>query len=126
MKKVVVIDDDPTNMGLIQMLLELDGYDVLACATIQEALAQSEEDIAAFVVDCHLARGESGLDLVDIVRSGGTAAPEQTVIIVTSGDQRLEEDSISRGANMFLLKPYPPSKLSKSLNLLMEDEQDGE
>jgi len=126
MKKVVVVDDDPTNMGLLQMLLELDGFAVIPCATIGSAREEAEADTAAFVVDCHLARGESGLDLVDAVRAGDTAAPPKTVMIVTSGDHRQEDDSLARGADLFLLKPYPPADLSSSLTNLLQGGPDGE
>jgi CheY-like chemotaxis protein len=124
MKKVIVVDDDPTNMGLLQMLLELDGFSVVACATITEALTATEENTAAFVVDCHLSRGESGLELLDMIRQEETAAAKDCVVIVTSGDQRLKEESESRGANLFLLKPYPPSDLSISLAKLLEEAVD--
>jgi len=119
MPKVIVVDDDHTNVVLTKMLLELDGFQVATCADIPQAAAAAESGVDAFVIDYHLARGINGLELLRQVRQGETAAPANTIIIVTSGDYRRETESTQAGANLFLHKPYPPENLSKELiNLL--------
>lgn len=119
MTKVIVVDDDQANITLIKMLLELDGFTVSACTTIDEAKMQVAGDTDVFVVDYYLARGVSGLDLLDAVRKGETAAPAQTPFIITSGDYRREEEALQAGANRFLFKPYPPETLSKVIEKLL-------
>lgn len=116
MKQIIVVDDDNTNASLIKMLLELDGFSVETCEDQDKAEAVATSDTKAFVVDCHLARGRSGLDLLRAIRAGKTNALTQTAVIVTSGDYRLEEESLDSGADLFLLKPYPPNILSKAIN----------
>jgi len=127
MTKIIVVDDDLTNAGLIKMLLELDGYEVVSCADIAQAKTAASTDAGAFVIDCHLARGASGLDLVRDVRQGKTDAAAEISIIVTSGDHRREPEAMEAGADQFLLKPYPPDTLSEALkNLLAEGDSHGE
>ncbi len=116
MSKIIVVDDDPTNITLIQMLLELDGFTVIACGDVDGAKAAAAADTSAFVVDYHLARGSKGLDLLHAVRRGETAAPQDTIVIITSGDYRCEAETMEAGANLFLLKPYSPNTLSQELN----------
>ncbi|GJM39945.1 MAG: hypothetical protein DHS20C20_02270 [Ardenticatenaceae bacterium] len=113
MKKIIVVDDDNTNSSLIKMLLELDGFSVEACEDQVKAEAVASQETKAFVVDCHLARGKSGLDLLRAIRAGKTNAASDTAVIVTSGDYRRENESMQAGANLFLLKPYPPNTLSE-------------
>jgi len=115
MKKIIVIDDDPTNAGLIKMLLELDGYEVTAGSDEEEAIAATQKDTSAFVIDCNLARGASGIDILRKVRNGQTDASQDAIVIMTSGDYRLENETIEAGANQFLLKPYSPDILSKEI-----------
>ncbi|WP_420642474.1 response regulator [Candidatus Leptofilum sp.] len=119
MTKIIVVDDDHTNSSLIKMLLELEGFIVDACADQEQAEAITSLETKAFVIDCHLARGKSGLDLLRAVRAGQTNAPEDTAVIVTSGDYRREDDSIEAGANLFLLKPYPPNTLSEAITEIL-------
>jgi DNA-binding response OmpR family regulator len=120
MTNFIVVDDDQSNTTLIKMLLELDGFTVGAYASVDEAKVHAASDTDAFVVDYHLARGVSGIDLLRAVRSGETAASPQTAFIITSGDYRREEEVRQAGADLFLSKPYPPETLSKEIEKLLK------
>lgn len=119
MTNVIVVDDDQANITLIRMLLELDGFTVNTCATVDAAISLSAADTDAYVVDFHLARGAKGLELLHAVRNGETAASPQTVFIVTSGDYRRETEVLEAGADRFLFKPYPPETLSTEIEKLL-------
>jgi DNA-binding response OmpR family regulator len=119
MAHVMLVDDDRTNSGLIKMLLEMDGFTVTLCPDIARARAAAGDNIDAFVVDCNLARGDDGIDLLRAIRRGETAAPANAVVIMTSGDDRRRHESMHNGANGFLLKPYPPSTLSEEISAIL-------
>jgi len=123
MTAVVIVDDDATNIGLLKMLLELDGYAVFACKNIEEAKAAAAEGVDAFVVDCHLAQGTSGLSLLEDIRNGRTPADASTITIMVSGDHRLENEVLSTGANYFFLKPYSPNELTEKLQTLLSEKE---
>ncbi len=126
MTQIIVVDDDNTNSSLIKMLLELDGFSVEACADQEKATAVATQETKAFVIDCHLARGRSGLNLLRAIRAGETNADVETAVIVTSGDYRREDESMEAGANQFLLKPYPPNILSESLKKMLAEGENNE
>lgn len=119
MPNIIVLDDDRTNTELIKMLLELDGFQVKPCLTIEDALRVANQDIDALVIDCNLSRGTSGLDLLRQIRANETEAQANTIVVMTSGDIRREQEALELGANLFLLKPYPPENLSTTLNTLL-------
>ncbi len=119
MKRIIVVDDDQTNVSLLKMLLELDGFAVDACTTIEQAEKVAGNSVNAFVVDVNLSRGTSGIDLLRDVRAGKTAAPTNTIVIMTSGDHRRQQECHNAGADQFLLKPYPPNALSGYINDLL-------
>ena len=119
MTQIIVVDDDNTNSSLIKMLLELDGFSVETCEDQTKAEKAATANTKAFVIDCHLARGRSGLDLLRAVRAGETNAKKETAVIITSGDYRQEKESLESGANLFMLKPYPPNSLSETLTNLL-------
>ncbi|MCA9936015.1 MAG: response regulator [Ardenticatenaceae bacterium] len=125
MTKVIVVDDDPTNVTLTQMLLELDGFTVTACTNLQQAMQATQEGADAYVVDVNLSRGESGLDFLTAVRAGETPASKDVIFIITSGDHRRKREAKEAGASKFLLKPYPPEGLSTIINELIAGEQNG-
>jgi DNA-binding response OmpR family regulator len=119
MAHVMLVDDDRTNSGLIKMLLEMDGFTVTLCPDIARAKAAAGNDVDAFVVDCNLARGDDGIDLLQSIRRGETGAAADAVIIMTSGDDRRRHESMHNGANRFLLKPYSPSTLSSEISAII-------
>ena len=119
MANIIVLDDDKTNTELIKMLLELDGFQVEPCLTIEDAIRVTTPEIDALVIDCNLSRGTSGLDLLRQIRANETNASGDTVVVMTSGDVRREKEALELGANLFLLKPYPPESLATTLNTLL-------
>jgi DNA-binding response OmpR family regulator len=123
MNHVMLVDDDRTNSGLIKMLLEMDGFTVTLCPDVARAKAAAGNEVDAFVVDCNLARGDDGIDLLQAIRRGETAAAADVAVIMTSGDDRRRQESLSNGANRFLLKPYPPSTLSNELTTILAREE---
>ena len=126
MANIIVLDDDKTNTDLIKMLLELDGFQVSPSTTIEEAVIASNPTTDAFVIDCNLSRGTSGLELLQQIRTNQTDADTNTVVIMTSGDIRLEKEAMAQGADLFLLKPYPPEDLATTItNLIEQKEQNG-
>lgn len=123
MKTIIVVDDDLTNTSLLKMLLEIEGYKAITCKNIAEALSAIEAGADGFVVDCHLAGGISGLSLLRDIRAGETAVSINTVVIMASGDHRLEQESLDSGADRFLLKPYSPTELSSELSTLLAERE---
>ena len=119
MAHVMLVDDDRTNSSLIKMLLEMDGFTVTLCPDIARARAAAGDNIDAFVVDCNLARGDDGIDLLQSIRRGETAASADAIVIMTSGDDRRRHESLYNRANGFLLKPYPPSTLSNEISTIL-------
>lgn len=120
MKTIILVDDDRTNTVLLKRLLELDGFKVIVTPDVRRARDAAENGVDAFVIDCNLAQGDDGVDLLLAVRQGTTGAPIDIPIIMTSGDDRRMTDAEAAGASRFLIKPYSPSALSNELNELME------
>jgi DNA-binding response OmpR family regulator len=119
MSNILLIDDDRTNASLIKILLEMDGFTVSVSPDLKKARQLITADIEAFIIDCNLALGDNGIDMLREIREGATAVPATIPVIMTSGDDRRETEAEKSGATQFLLKPYSPSKLSEELTKLL-------
>lgn len=120
MKTIALVDDDRSNTVLIRKLLEMDGFKVVVSPDIKRTQNASLNGVDAFVIDCNLAQGDDGIDLLLTIRSGNTAADSNVPIIMTSGDDRRLLEAERAGATRFLIKPYSPSTLSAQLSELLE------
>jgi len=121
MHTIILVDDDRTNTTLIRMLLEMDGFDVVACPDIERARIAAGNGADAFIIDCNLAHGDDGIELLRSIRVGSTEADPDVPVIMTSGDESRSGDAELAGATRFLVKPYSPGTLSTHLSdLLMQ------
>lgn len=115
-KNILIVDDDRTITGLLQMLLELDGFGVRVVPNGERVLTEAlnfKPDVV--LMDVHLADAD-GLEILRALRQN----PELTglPVIMTSG-MDLEEQCKAAGADHFLLKPYPPDALTTMLQRVL-------
>lgn len=115
-KTILIVDDDRTITGLLQMLLELDGFAVRVVARGDQVLSEVltvRPDVV--LMDVNLADAD-GLEILRMLRQDLelSALP----VIMTSG-MDLEEQCRAAGADHFLLKPYPPDQLSQLLQRVL-------
>ena len=120
MKTIILVDDDRSNTTLIRILLEMDGFDVMVSPDVLRAQKAAENGVDAFVIDCNLAQGDDGIDLLLAIRNGLTAASSEVPVIMTSGDDRRLAEAEAAGATRFLIKPYSPTTLSIQLSDMLK------
>lgn len=113
----MLVDDDYNTVNLLQLLLEMDGFEVAAAPGGAEVMAKAKAfSPDAFLVDYHL----SDLKGVDLVRQLRAEAEfKKAPIIMTSGLDR-SDDALAAGATEFLLKPFEPNHLISRLQALLE------
>lgn len=122
MLKVMLIEDDPTMVSLLAMLLNLEGFIVKTPTNhkmdaLLNDILKEHPDLA--LVDVNLQNG-SGLDLVREIRQ----EPEimNTRILMYSG-LYLKKECLQAGADGFIQKPFMPDELIKLIHANVQ--QDG-
>jgi CheY-like chemotaxis protein len=108
MAKILIAEDDHTMVSLLQTLLNMEGFDVVAADVDSDvpALAIQEKPDVLFM-DVHLGQ-HSGIEIVEAIRKQPELAGLR--IIMTSG-LNMKTECLQRGANDFLLKPFMPDDL---------------
>lgn len=102
-KLVLVVDDEPSIRKLLRRVCSVVGVDCIESCCVSEAipiLNGSKVDLV--VCDLNMP-GETGLQIIDHVRSSGSPIP----VIIFSGSltPAEEEKAIQMGANLVLCKP---------------------
>jgi CheY-like chemotaxis protein len=118
MTRVLLVDNDPTTVNLLKILLELDGYNVSLCSVVEQVLpevARQAPDIV--LMDVFLTRADDGLDLLRRIRAD--PATRDLPVVMTSG-MELSEECARAGANGFLLKPYTPEQLATTMKQTLD------
>lgn len=119
MNTIMLIDDDPTMLKLLQTLLRIEGFNPVPWNGESDVIDETirlEPNIV--LLDVNL-RNANGIDLIRQMRA--TKTLELVPVIMTSGiDYRAE--CIEAGANDFITKPYMPDALIRSIRTNLAEE----
>lgn len=114
---VLVVDDDRSIRDALERGLRLEGFEVMAVATGEEALALADSDRPDLVV---LDVGLAGIDGVEVVRRIRAAANDVPICILSArvevGDRVI---GLEAGADDYLVKPFVLEELVARLNALL-------
>ncbi|MGM0701242.1 MAG: sigma-54-dependent transcriptional regulator [Pseudomonadota bacterium] len=100
---LLVVEDDPAILELLEEELQDAGYDTLAAASAEDALATlSHSDVSLVISDVRLP-GISGLQLLQQLRTDGSDIGFIVITAFGTIDQAVE--SLKMGADDFLTKP---------------------
>lgn len=114
-KRVLLAEDDPTMVTLLQTLLKMEGFEVFTLNEDADVIAEIQHIKPDIIfMDVHLGR-YSGIELAESIRK--EQGIDDVRIVMTSGlDMR--DVCLERGADAFILKPFMPDDL---ISLLREE-----
>lgn len=103
MGTVLVVDDEANILKVFAARLERHGHSVLTSPTAEEALDKLENEDVDILLSDYLLPGQSGMDLLTIVRD---SYPDLPVIMMTAyGSIEMAVDAMKQGAYDYLTKP---------------------
>jgi len=111
--KILIVDDEPTIVRLLDMSLKSDGYTTFTASSGEEALAVFEKQSPDIVVTDIKMPGMDGLELLKKIKD---LDPDKEVIIVTGhGDIDSTITALQYGASDFINKPVRDEALAIAL-----------
>ena len=103
-KRVLIVDDDASILGVVAEVLEDDGYIVVTAASGEEAVAEMKAGKFALVMTDIRLPGMDGVEVLDHVKK---TSPRTMVIMITShASLDTVINALKLGAYDYLLKPF--------------------
>jgi DNA-binding response OmpR family regulator len=106
---ILVVDDSPTQLRQMQMILEQDGFVVHTAENGEAAIAAIQTDPPRLVVTDLEMPGMSGLELVGVVSGMQPAVP--VVLTTSEGSESIAAEALRRGASSYVPKQDMASML---------------
>lgn len=118
METILVVDDEPNYLIILEELLEDEGFEVLTARNGNEALKIAEKaDLNLIVTDMQMP-GMNGVELLSEAKKRWPAIP---VIMVTAfGEVDKAVSAMQAGAFNFLSKPFKNDELIANINKAIE------
>jgi CheY-like chemotaxis protein len=115
---VLIVEDDPAVLAATRMLLKAEGYKVTAATTVEEAIrcAREHPDIELLISDYHLARGQTGTEAIQGVRS--VLGAQLPAVLVTGDTSSVMRELRHDGRVRLTSKPIRSSELLAILSSL--------
>ncbi|MDF1600818.1 response regulator [Mesorhizobium sp. YIM 152430] len=125
MKTILVCDDDPLLIELMEFRLRAKGFEVAVACDGAEALEKADEvRPAAIVLDAMMPRVD-GFEVLSRLKAN-TALADIPLIMLTA--RKSETDIVSaldKGADDYLVKPFIPDELMARLSRLLARQKRG-
>lgn len=116
---VLVVEDDPVVMRLLEVNFELEGFGVLVARDGMEGIAIARTHRPDVIISDILMPRMSGLDMVRALK-GDEATKSIPVILLSAkaqtGDLMV---GIDAGADAYVTKPFEPLALAERVNALL-------
>src|SRR5688572_14172611 len=104
---ILVVEDDPSTLLLVQRFLEEEGFQVRTAADGDEAIRiiASEPPPALALLDFQLP-GHNGIELTQRLRQEPGWAAIPVVLLTSNSDDENIVQALQAGANDYILKPF--------------------
>ncbi|MES2429939.1 MAG: response regulator transcription factor [Bacteroidota bacterium] len=117
-KKILIADDEPDILEIVQFNLQIEGYEVVTAKNGNEAIEQAKKHLPDLIILDIMMPGKNGIEVCNILRL--QPAFKDTLIIFLSAlsDEATEVRGLETGADDYLTKPISPKILLTKVNAL--------
>jgi len=116
--RILVVDDSPDNVFLIQAILEEEGYKIITAADGRTALAKVEESPPDLVLLDVMMPGMDGFEVTKRLRDN-TSLPFIPILLITAYDHLSVAKGLDTGADDFIRKPVEVDELLARVRSLL-------
>jgi Response regulators consisting of a CheY-like receiver domain and a winged-helix DNA-binding domain len=122
-KTILIADDEPNIVRLVQMNLERHGYKVVGAPDGREALKMMEESQPDLIVLDVMMPYVDGFEVLRRVRSDPLLRDIPVVMLTVKAQDADVFEGESRGADVYLTKPVNPGELVSFVRRLVETQE---
>lgn len=109
--KVLIVEDEPSQLELLSYNLDVEGYDVYKAETGEEGLLILQEaEIDLVLLDWMLPQ-TSGLEICRQIKRGKLTKSIPVIMLTARGEEDDKVRGLDTGANDYIVKPYSIKEL---------------
>lgn len=119
MSKILVCDDEPSILNILEFSLASEGYQVVAAADGDRALAlAASEDPDLIILDVMMPR-RTGIEVCRLLKQGRETAHIPVILLTARGRREDREAGQQAGADSYITKPFSPQRLLEKVQAML-------
>lgn len=118
MKKILIVDDEPTNIRVLTLMLEGE-YQVSAAYSGEKALESLQNEKFHLLLTDLMMPGMSGIELTQQIRRNYSLIELPIIIATARGGEREIEMAYQNGANDYITKPFTAEEIQWRVRSLL-------
>jgi DNA-binding response OmpR family regulator len=108
---VLVVDDDPVILRLLQVNFDLEGIEVTTAVDGEEGLKMAQSDPPDLVISDIMMPKVNGLELLAALRSSPETAAMPVILLSAKAQVADVQRGLELGADDYVTKPFDPLEL---------------
>ncbi|MEY2454135.1 MAG: hypothetical protein QOD92_3709 [Acidimicrobiaceae bacterium] len=117
---VLVVDDDPVILKLLEVNFEMEGFTVLVARDGEEGIAVARADQPDLIVSDIMMPKVSGLELVTALKADPSTSEIPIILLSAKAQNADVRSGLDAGADDYVTKPFEPLDLVDRVNRLLE------
>ena len=119
-KTILVVDDDPEILNMLQLRLEARGYKILTASDGKEALAMAKRSRPELMILDVMMPAKNGWEVARALKQDPVTEQTKILMLTAIGAQVNEMTSPLYGADAHLDKPFNFTELDKTIARLID------
>ena len=116
---VLVVEDDPTILQLLEVNFEMEGYIVLRAEDGEQGLAVARESRPDVIVSDVMMPKMSGLELVQALKTSADTKAIPVILLSAKAQGTDVRMGLEAGADDYVTKPFEPLDLIDRVNAVL-------
>ena len=116
---VLVVEDDPTILTLLEVNFEMEGFVVLTAEDGEQGLAVAKESKPDVIVSDVMMPKMSGLELVQALKADKALSKIPIVLLSAKAQGTDVRSGLEAGADDYVTKPFEPLDLIDRVNAVL-------
>ena len=117
-KKILIADDEPDILEIVQYNLQNEGYEVATAKNGNEAIEQAKRFNPDLIILDIMMPGKNGIEVCNILRMQPAFNDTLIIFLTALSDEGTEVKGLETGADDFITKPVSPKVLISKVNAL--------
>jgi len=119
---VLVVDDDPVILKLLEVNFEMEGFTVLLAHDGAEGIDVARSERPDIIVSDIMMPGKSGLELVSELKSDPSTSDIPIILLSAKAQNADVRSGMDAGADDYITKPFEPLDLVDRVNRLLSSQ----